>query len=85
MVGMRVEDQPDTVYGHSWAEVYRQAKEMGQPILDEVDAFVEWPVVGRERRRFQRLVLPFRMKCGDTYLLGTTLEDLSIDLRGELR
>jgi hypothetical protein len=84
-VGMRVEDQPDTVYGRLCATVYRHAKDLGQPVLDDVDAFVEWPGFGRQRRRYQRLILPFREKRGDVYLLGMSLEDSRIDLRGELR
>jgi hypothetical protein len=83
-IGMRFEDQPDTAYGHVCADAYRQAKDRGQPILDDVDAFVEWPGFGRQRRRYRRLVLPFQAAGGDVYLLGTSLEDPRIDLRGEL-
>jgi hypothetical protein len=86
-VGMRIEDQPDTVYGRLCADIYRHVKDRAQPILDDVDAFVEWPGLGRQRRRYQRLILPFQAKGGDVYvyLLGTSLEDPRIDLRGELR
>jgi hypothetical protein len=83
-IGMRLEDQPDTAYGGVCADAYRQAKDRGQPILDDVDAFVEWPGFGRQRRRYRRLILPFQGAGGDVYLLGTSLEDPRIDLRGEL-
>jgi hypothetical protein len=83
-IGMRFEDQPDTAYGRLCAAAYRQAKDRGQPILDDVDAFVEWPGFGRQRRRYRRLILPFQSTGGDVYLLGTSLEDPRIDLRGEL-
>lgn len=83
-VGMRFEDQPDTAYGRLCAEAYRRAKDREQPILEDVDAFVEWPGFGRQRRRYQRLILPFRAKGGDVYLLGMSFEDRSIDLRGDL-
>jgi hypothetical protein len=83
-IGMRMEDQPDTAYGRLCAEAYRQAKNGGQPILDDIDAFVEWPGFGRQRRRYRRLILPFQGTGGDVYLLGTSLEDPGIDLRGKL-
>jgi hypothetical protein len=82
-IGMRLEDQPDTAYGGLCAKAYRRAKDRRQPILDEIDAIVEWPGFGRQRRRYRRLILPFQGTNGDVYLLGTSFEDARIDLRGE--
>jgi len=83
-VGMRFEDQPDTAFALRCAEAYRRARVRGQPILDEIDAFVEWPGFERQRYRCQRLILPFRAKGSDVFLLGACLEDSRIDLRGDL-
>lgn len=82
-IGMRLEDQPDTSYGRLCAKAYREAKDRRQPVLDEIDAVVDWPDFGRQRRRYRRLILPFQATNGDVYLLGTSFEDPRIDLRRE--
>jgi hypothetical protein len=68
-IGMRLEDQPDTSYGRLCAKAYREAKDRRQPVLDEIDAVVDWPDFGRQRRRYRRLILPFQATNGDVYLL----------------
>jgi hypothetical protein len=80
-IGMRVQDQPDNLYGQSCAETYAQALHRQEPKLEDVDAVATWPGYGPVRRRYKRVILPFRHEDGGTRVLSATLPDSSIDLR----
>jgi hypothetical protein len=80
-LGNRVEDQPDNAFGRYCAEAYGAIADSGEPVLEDVDAIMTPP--GREpvRRRYSRLILPFRSVGGHVRLLGLSFENLAIDLR----
>lgn len=80
-LGSRVEDQPDNAFGRYCAEAYGAIARSGEPTLEDVDAIMTPP--GREpvRRRYSRLILPFRAAGGHVRLLGLSFENLAIDLR----
>lgn len=80
-IGCRIEQLPDSAYGQSCAEFYQRSTAQGVPGLQEVDALVWWPQHGRLRRRYKRLLLPFRAADRERLLLCVTAEDLTIDLR----
>jgi hypothetical protein len=79
--GQRVQDQPDRRYGWSCALAYERAIRRLEPDLQDVDALVEWPGHGKQRRRYKRLLLPFVVNARPAYLLSGTAEDTRIDLR----
>jgi hypothetical protein len=80
-IGCRIEQLPDGAYGQSCAESYERSTTQGVPGLQDVDALVWWPQHGRLRRRYKRLLLPFRAAGHERLLLCVTAEDLAIDLR----
>lgn len=80
-VGHRLQDQPDMLFGRYCAEAYGHVAQSKMPMLEDVDAFVAPPLRGRIRRRYTRLILPFRSRRGGLRLLGVSLEDPGIDLR----
>mgnify|MGYP000897050339 CR=1 FL=1 len=82
-VGARVEDGPDRAFGQWVSEGYRTIMKTGLPALDDVDAVVEWPNVGRRRYCYRRLLLPVGTAKGDDRprLLCATLKNRSISLR----
>lgn len=79
-----VEHHPDYYYGQWVSELYRAAFERCEPMLDDVDAFIARPREGRQRVRYRRLVVPIRGRDDSMRLLGASVLDSSIDLRGEL-
>jgi hypothetical protein len=80
--GVPLRDQPDYRYGCAAAEAYATALRHGMPVLEDVDAIVTKPRKASVRLRYKRLILPFRRTDGEVRLLGTSLLDPAIDLRG---
>ena len=80
-LGSRVEDHPDSQYGQSCAVSYQRVIERFEPELHDVDAVVWWPQHGKLRRRYKRLLLPFRDHSRCRLLLSATIEDSSINMR----
>ncbi len=68
-------------YGWSCALAYERVLHRFSPDLQAVDAFVRWPETGRVRRRYKRLLMPFRTYAGEAHVLSATVEDPTIDLR----
>jgi hypothetical protein len=80
-IGYQLQDQPDVVFGAYCAEVYGATRKLGWPTLEDVDAIMTTPLGARFRRRYSRLILPFRSLSQRTRLLGVSFEDPGIDLR----
>lgn len=59
---------------------YRATCRRMTPVLQNVDALVNWGEKARRRNRYQRLLLPFRYAKRDQLLLTASIEDPSIDL-----
>ncbi|MEK9970904.1 MAG: hypothetical protein VW600_17340 [Ferrovibrio sp.] len=73
VTGRRVCDQPDRAYG-AWVEKsYRICLDSGRPALDDVDAIIEEPDHDPRRRRYQRMILPWRQPDGTRILTGSSL------------
>jgi hypothetical protein len=80
-LGARIEDQPDNAFGRYCAEAYGKVARSGEPLLEDIDAMVTPPNGEPVRRRYSRLILPFRVSDDHTRLLGISFENLAIDLR----
>jgi hypothetical protein len=80
-MGARLQDQPDNPFGQYCAEAYGDAAGSGKPLLEDVDAMVTPPNGKPLRRRYSRLILPFRVSERHTRLLSVSFENLAIDLR----
>lgn len=78
VAGRRVSDQPDRAYG-AWVESsYRSCLESGRPALDDVDAIIEEPNHDPRRRRYQRMILPWRQPDGSRMLTGSSLVNVQL-------
>lgn len=80
-LGSRVEDQPDNEFGRYCADAYGAVARSRQPVLEDIDAIITPPGQEPVRRRYSRLILPFRSANGGVRLLGLSMENLAIDLR----
>jgi hypothetical protein len=78
---MSVEHHPDYRYGKWVNKLYRDALDQREPMLDDIDALIARPQLGRERFRYRRLMLPIRGRDGTLRLLGASVFDADIDLR----
>ena len=73
-------------HGHDWqfsqfcTDTFKVASDACQPKLDEVDAIITWPSFGPLRRRYRRVLLPFRDPARRNWLLSATIEDATINL-----
>jgi hypothetical protein len=83
--GMRVQDQPDHLYGRSCAQSYREVLSRREPKFEDVDAIAHWPGYGPLRRRYHRLLLPFCDAMGNGWILSATRPDQAIQLRSDAR
>ena len=81
--GAPVHEQPDKSYG-KWIEgAYHTIARHMQPRADNVDVIIEVPSIGRARRRYRRIILPFKSTAGSTSLLCGSVIDDRIDLRAK--
>jgi len=80
-IGARLQDQPNNAFGQYCAEAYGEAASSGEPVLEDIDAMVTPPDGKPLRRRYSRLILPFRVSDQHTRLLSISFENLAIDLR----
>lgn len=81
--GLRFVDQPDVWYARAISESYREAATSGMPVVDEIDAVIEWPHLGKTETRYRRLIVPLDDGAGNQLLLSTSMYDPSIRLRSE--
>jgi hypothetical protein len=73
-------DGPDRRFAEFCLGTFKCASEASRPTLDEVDAYITWSSFSLLRRRYRRLLLPFRDPTGCDLLLSATIEDPSINL-----
>jgi hypothetical protein len=76
--GRRVDDLPDWNYGQWVADAYREAGRIGQPLLEEVAAVIDWPELGSMSHAYWRLIVPGIGFGARTRLLGVTLDNASV-------
>ena len=81
---LRLADFPDLAYGRWSAQAYTQAWSSGQPVLDEVDCVVSWPLKGPQRYAYRRLILPCTTQTGAPLLLGAMMDDGNVDLHARI-
>ena len=79
MLGRSVKEQPDAWYGRSCNDAFVSTIESGEPIVQCVDAIVDWPARRATRHKYRRIMLPFR-SAGHQWLLSGAIEDLALDL-----
>jgi hypothetical protein len=82
-VGRRIDEQPDPIYARYCRDAYGTAASTGEPLLEAVDVCLILPGQGEVRRTYRRLILPFQPKLGRLRLLCASIEDATVDLRGE--
>jgi hypothetical protein len=80
-LGYRLEDQPDIAYGRYCADAYGAVARTQMPAMEDVDAIMRPPNGASVRRRYTRLILPFRSPNGNARLLGISFENSAVDLR----
>jgi hypothetical protein len=61
-------DQPDPIYAAWCARGYRKALTNGAPIYEYVDAIFRLPGVPSQRSRYDRLLLPWKLADGTTFV-----------------
>ncbi|MEQ1649471.1 MAG: hypothetical protein ABL898_12870 [Hyphomicrobiaceae bacterium] len=81
-IGQEIRMQPDDDYAAYCHEAYGFVAKSGQPLLEAVDAIVQWPNYPEQRRRYYRLIAAMGDGQGARWLAGVSLPDASINLRG---
>src|SRR5262245_14812582 len=76
--GRRIDDMPDWSYGRWVGDAYREARQTGQPLLEDVKAVVNWPEVGTFAHSYWRLIVPLRRLGHPTRLLGVTVDNADV-------
>lgn len=80
-LGAPLAEMPDRAYGRWVEQCYALAWAAGEPLVEDVDAVVQWPHAGPTRMRYKRVVLPLQEAAGPPKLLGGSFLDDRIDLR----
>ena len=81
-VGQSVHQYADFAYGEWVAALQRRVCLTGVAEVDDVDALVEFPEIGRVRLRYSRASVPLQTRHRRSYLLSITESNALIDLRG---
>jgi hypothetical protein len=76
--GHRVDDMPDWSYGRWVADAYYEARQRGQPLLEEVNAVIDWPEVGTYSHSYWRLIVPLIEPARPARLLGVTVDNARV-------
>jgi hypothetical protein len=76
--GHRIDDMPDWSYGRWVADAYREARQRGQPLLEKVNAVIDWPEVGTYSHAYWRLIVPLSEPGRPTRLLGVTVDNARV-------
>jgi hypothetical protein len=72
-VGKSIADQPDKAYGRWVKQSYAWCNGSGDPQIDDIDAIVEEPGHDPRRRRYQRLILRWKLPAGNVVLTGSSI------------
>jgi hypothetical protein len=76
--GHRIDDMPDWSYGRWVGDAYREARQKGQPLLEDVKAVINWPEVGTFSHSYWRLIVPLMQLGHPTRLLGVTVDKADV-------
>jgi hypothetical protein len=79
--GHRIDDMPDWSYGRWVGDAYREARRMGQPLMEEVKAVINWPEVGTFSHSYWRLIMPLVQRGHPARLLGVTVDNADARVR----
>jgi hypothetical protein len=79
--GYRIDDMPDWSYGRWVGDAYREARRIGEPLLEDVRAVIEWPEVGTFSHSYWRLIVPLIQSGRPTRLLGVTVDNGNAGVR----
>lgn len=84
MLGQDVELQPDTVYGESLAETFREFafSDEKQPGLQEVEAVITKTDGRLVRVRYERLLLPWKSRGGERWITSQPLLRMRREILG---
>jgi hypothetical protein len=78
--GHRIDDMPDWSYGRWVGDAYREARQVGRPLLEEVKAVVNWPEIGTFSHSYWRLIVPVMQHEQPTRLLGVTMDNAAVGI-----
>jgi hypothetical protein len=78
--GHRIDDMPDWSYGRWVGDAYREARQTGQPLLEDVKAVINWPEVGTFSHSYWRLIVPLMRHGQSTRLLGVTVDNADVGI-----
>lgn len=76
----RIEDQPDKAYGQWVRKAYQLTLDTGLPQADDIDVIVEEPGHDPRRRRYQRIILKWKLPGGGVLLTGSSLINQNISI-----
>ena len=81
-IGKDIRDRPDANYADECAKAYLSVARNPEPACFEIDALSKWsPDVPLLRRCYRRVILPLVDDAEQTWLLGQSTVDNSINLR----
>ena len=78
--GHRIDDMPDWAYGRWVGNAYRETRQTGQPLLEEVKAVINWPEAGMFSHSYWRLIVPLLQPGHPTRMLGVTLDNADVSI-----
>jgi hypothetical protein len=76
--GHRIDDMPDWSYGRWVGDAYRESRQTGQPLLEEVKAVIDWPEAGTFAHSYWRLIVPLIQAGRPTRMLGVTVDNADV-------
>jgi hypothetical protein len=78
--GHRIDDMPDWNYGRWVGDAYRESRQTGQPLLEEVKAIIKWPEAGTFSHSYWRLIVPLIQPGRPTRMLGVTVDNADVSI-----
>lgn len=76
----KIEDQPDRAYGRWVADAYDHTLRLGVPQIDDIDAIIDEPGHDPRRRRYQRIILRWKLPTAGTLITGSSLLNQNISI-----